>query len=362
MRTKSKKTTSGYFVQKADTLISTSLAEIKVKNKIYSVDQARQRRPFLEDSMELFIPKIQGWFTPLLEKVLKMIGAFVMLKQSAEDFKVRYDQEIETLQTKKEELLEDVRLLSKDLEGLVDIGGVIHKWHYKFRPLLVFLTFGEVAVNYRALLTITPNQIVAIFSALGLSIFLFVTAHSLKTLVNYFSSKSMKTSVVILTVVLVIALLFGLNEIRLSYLESNGAVISDTSKYSFIILNFALWISGAIIALLYRPMKSQVEKHDKFQKVKKELQAVKSEVNNINQRLEVIPKELEEKQVELHGLKCMAKHYENIICSEYYSTIADFKEHNLFSRKDKITPKAFLEKPPKLKTYFDHINLSSEEL
>ncbi len=360
MKTKNKKIDTGYFVQKADTMISNSIAEIKVQNKVHATDQARQQRPLLADPMELFIPKIQGWFVPLLEQVMKIIGAFAILTQTPEYFTELYDKESKKLQFKKEEILEDIRLLSKDLEGLVDISGVINQWRFKWRIVLILLTFGEVAVNYKALLSVTPNQIVAIFSALGLSIFLFITAHSFKDIVNYFPSRPTRIFVGVLNVLLVLFLLVSLNEIRLSYLENDGAVISDVSKHSFTVLNGALWCAGSIIALLYKPLKSQIEKHEKFQKIKKELQAVKSEVGKINQRLEQIPKELEEKQEELHGLKCMAKHYENIICASYYSTVADFKEHNLFSRKDKITPKSFLEKPPKLKTYFDDINISTK--
>lgn len=359
---KTKKTTSGYYVQKADTLISTTLAEIKVQVKSYAKDQAQQSRPFLEDPMELFIPKIQGWFAPLLEQVLRIIGAFAILTQTPESIKELYDKEVEKLQTKKEELLEDIRLLTKDLEGLEDISGVITRWKYKWRILLVLLTFGEVAVNYKALLSITPNEIIAILSAIGLSVFLFVTAHSSKEIVSHFSSKKVGISVGAVMVLFVLALLFGLNEIRLSYLENDGAVISDTSKYSYIILVFSLWVGGLLISLLRKPSQLQIEKHEKFQKVKKELQSVKSKIGEINQRLEEIPKELEERQTELHGLKCMAKSYENILTAEYLSTVADFKEHNLFFRKDKITPRAFLSVPPKLKTYFDEVHLSSDQL
>jgi len=362
MKTTNKKIDTGYFVQKAETLISTSIAEIGVKTKTFAEDQARQQRPLLHDPMELYIVKIQAMFMVLLEQVLKMIGAFKVLKETPEHLKELYERETKKLKAKKEELLEDLRLLSKDLEGLVDISGLIDRWRYKWRIILIFLTFGEVAVNYKALLSVTPNQIVAILSATGLSIFLFVTAHSFKDIINYFSSRTVKIGVGILNVLLVILLLYGLNEIRISYLENDGEVISDTSKYSYIVLNFALWISGAIIALLYKPLKPQVEKHEKFQKVKKEFQYVKSEINKIDNRLEEIPNELEQKQAELHGLKCMAKHYENIISAAYISAVADFKEHNLFSRKDKITPKSFLEKPPKLKTYFDTINLGSDGL
>ncbi len=359
MKTKSKKIDTGYYVQKADILISTTISEIKTQNKMYAIDQARQFRPLVDDPMELFIPKIRGWFESLLEKTLKIIGGFEVLNQKPEYLKKLYEKEVNQLNEKKEELLEDVRLLQKDLDGLIDISGVINQWKYKWRIVLILLTFGECSINYKALLSVTPNQIVAIISAIGLSIFLFITAHSFKDIQSYFPSKNMKIIVGILNVLMVLFLLFGLNELRLSYKENDGMIVSDTSKYSLIVLNFALWLSGAIIALLYKPLKSQIEKYEKFQKVKKELHVFTTQVKEIDKRLEAIPSELEQKQVELYSLQCMAKHYENIVCAEYYSCVADFKEHNLFSRKDKVTPKAFLEKAPKLRTYFDTIHASS---
>lgn len=362
MKIKQKTIDTGFYNQKAEDLIATSVGEILEDNKTYASDMASQSRPFIDDPQQLYLPKITGWFEGLLQKVLQVIGAFAVLNQTPEIIEALFEEEIEKLGLKKDELLEDIRLLKKKMQGLVDISGIINRWRYKWRPVLIVLTFGEVAVNYRALLTVTPNQGVAILSSLGLSIFLFITAHSFKDILYFFSSRGVQIFVGFLNVALVILLLYSLNEIRLSYMENDGAVISNTSKYSFIILNFALWLSGAIIALLYKPLKSQVLRHNEFAKVKKELQGVEKEVREINARLDAIPEERAQKLLDLRNLKSMAKHYENVISASYVSAVADFKQHNLFARKDRVTPKSFLKEPPKLKTYFDHIHQENTAL
>ena len=360
MRTK--KIDTGFYNQKAEDLIATSISEIQIQNKTYATDMARQSRPLVDDPQELFIPKIKGWFEVLLQKVLQIIGAFAVMNQTPEIVEALYEKEMEKLQEKKDALFEDARLLQKELEGLNDLSGIINRWRYKWRPVLILLTFGEVAVNYKALLTVTPNQLVAVIASIGLSIFLFITAHSFKDILNFFPSKQAKIAVGTLNVLLVVFLLISLNGIRLSYMENNGAYISDTSKYSFIVLNFALWISGVIIALLYKPLKLQITKHRQYQEIKKEHQGIKSELSRIGDRMEAIPNEQAQKLLDLRNLRSMAKHYENIVSADYESAVADFKEHNLFSRKDKVTPKAFLEKPPRLRTYFDHIHPNTQQL
>lgn len=357
---KTKKIDTGFYNQKGDTLIDTTIQEIQVKNKTYATDMARQSRPLVGDPQELFIPKIKGWFEVLLQKVLQIIGAFAVMNQTPEIIEALYEKEMEKLQEKKDALLEDARLLKKELEGLTDISGVISRWDYKWRPVLILLTFGEVAVNYKALLTVTPNQLVAVIASIGLSIFLFITAHSFKDILNFFPSRPAKIAVGTLNVLLVVFLLISLNEIRLSYMENDGAYIPDTSKYSFVVLNCALWVSGVIIAVLYKPLKVQVTKHLAYQGLKKEHQGIKSELFRIEDRMEAIPNEKAQKLLDLRNLRSMAKHYENIVSADYESAVADFKEHNLFSRKDKVTPKAFLEKPPKLRTYFDHIHPNTQ--
>jgi len=362
MKKRSNPFNTGFFNKEAENQITSGIKDSKVTVRTYATDMAKQSRPFLEDPAQLYLPKIKGMFEVILQQVLQKIGAFAVLNHTPELIKALYQEEIEKLNTKKDAFLEDLRLLQKDIEGLTDISGIINKWRYKWRIVLILLTFGEVAVNFRSLLIVTPNQGVAIIASIGLSIFLFISAHSYKDVMNLFSSKPIRISIGILNVLLVVSLLFALNVIRLSYMENDGATISATSKYSFIILNFALWVAGAIIAFLYKPLKVQITKHNAFTKIKKELTTVKEELQQIENRIDAIPEEEAQKILDLDNLKSMAKHYENIISAEYLSAVADFQEHNLFARKDKVTPKAFLEQPPKLDTYFDHIHPKTTSL
>ena len=353
---KKKNIDAGFYHKKAEDQIQSKLRDIKTQIKNYASDMAGQSRPALNDPQELYLPKIQSLFKSFLERVLQIIGAFAVLNQVPEMIQALYQKEVDKLNGKKEALLEDIRLLQKELQGLTDISGLINRWRYKWRPVLVLLTFGETAVNYRALLTVTPNQGVAIIASIALSIFLFITAHSLKDLMNLFSSRGLRIASGAINVILVISLLVGLNEIRLSYLENDDAIVSGVSKYSFIALNFSLWTAGFIIAIIHKPSRAQILKHHAFVKVKKELNTVQAEVKAIDARLDEIPDEEAQKILDLKNLKSMARHYELIICAEYTSSVADFKEHNLFSRKDKVTPKSFIKEPPKLRTYFDHIH------
>ena len=114
------------------------------------------------------------------------------------------------------------------------------------------------------------------------------------------------------------------------------------------------------IAFIYKPLKSDIAKNIVYSKVKKELKEVQNDIQEINNRLSEIPQELEKKLLEMKNLRFMAKHYENTIVSEYKSTVSLFISKNLFQRKDKISPQAFLEEPTKLQTYFDHILIKED--
>ena len=349
----------GFFNKEANRNLNKRLPEIKKEVMTYAYDLAGQSRPREHDAQVLFLPKIQGLFDALLQHVLRIIGAFSVLNQTGETLKEIYKREVAALKAKKEALLEDVRVLQKDLSSLKDISHRIRKWVYKWRLVLIALSIGEVAVNYRILLIVTPNQLTAIVASLGLCTVLFVIAHSLKDILVSFSSRAVQWGIGSGVVLGVLALLWNLNTIRISYMQNDAEEISDISEWSFVIINFSMWIAGAIIALLYKPLKSEVAAHHRYQKVKQELKPIQKEIKEINDRLAIIPGELDQKILDIEHLNYMAKHYEMTLCREYESSVAEFVSENLFRRKDKVSPKAFLEKPTPLHTYFDHIHANS---
>ena len=350
----------GFYNQKADKLFEKRIPQLNKENKVFAQDLANQSRPNQNDPQILFMPKIKGLFDALLQEVLRIIGAFSVLHQTGAHLIEIYKREVTALKQKKAELLEDIRLIRKDILGLTDISHIIRKWVYKWRPVLIALSVGEVAVNYKILLIITPNQATSLVASLGLCTVLFVIAHSFKDLLAYANSKLLKWVVGTSIVLGVLSLLWNLNTIRVSYMRNQDGELTSISEFSFVIINFSMWCAGAIIAYLYKPLKSEISSNAKYKKVKQELKTVEAELKTVNNRLAEIPSELDEKIENIKHMNNMAKHYESSLTHEYRSSVAMFVSENLFRRKDKVSPKAFLLEPPKLETYFDHIHSISK--
>ena len=287
-----------------------------------------------------------------LSNEYKMIGAFNVLNQTPNQIRDIFEREKKALKKKQDKLHEKARILRKDIKGLTDISHIINKWKYKWRLVLIALSVGEVAVNYKILLIVTPTQITALVASLGLCTVLFIVAHSLKDILAHFKTKPQKWGIGLGITTGVLALLYSLNTIRVSYMQNEGQVTSDISEWNFVIINFAMWLAGAIIAMLYKPLKSQIAKNVQYKKVKDELKGIESEMKQITDRLTEIPKEEDQKLLDMENLKYMAQHYQNMIISHYHSGVALFKSENLFRRVDGVNPKCFNQQPPKLKTYF----------
>ncbi|MFD2565905.1 hypothetical protein [Pseudotenacibaculum haliotis] len=354
-RKKSKVEVVSFYHPKADQLITKRIPLIQKEVVTYAIDMARQGRPQLNDPQILFLPKIKSLFEVLLETVLKIIGAFAVLSRTDDDLVRSYEKEQKALKEKQAKLSEDIRVLQKELSELSDISHLIRRWKYKWRLVLLTLSIGEVAVNYKILLIVTPNQATALVASVGLCTVLFVIAHSFKDVLNYFSPKSIKLLVGMGIVIGVLLLLYNLNTIRISYMQNEGQLTSGVSQWSFVIINFAMWIAGVIIALIYKPLKTDIAKNIEYSKIKDQLKEIQNNIREIDDRLLEIPQELEKRLSQMKNLRFMAKHYENAIASEYKSAVSLFISKNLFQRKDGVSPKAFLEEPTKLKTYFDHI-------
>ncbi|WP_439131460.1 hypothetical protein [Polaribacter sp.] len=341
---------SNFYHKDGDRLIADRIPAIENDIKTFAQDLAEQSRPTKQDSSDLFLPKIQSFYQVLLELVFKGIGAFSVLNQTVNQITAIFEREQKALQKNLHNYNEKARVLRKDLKGLTDISHIIQKWK-KWRLVLVALSIGEVAVNFKILLIVTPNQLTALVASLGLCTVLFIIAHSFKDLVNICKTKAQKWSIGVGIILGVLILLYSLNVIRVNYMENSGQLSGEVSEWSFVIINFSMWLAGAIIALLYKPLKSDVAKNVQFKKIKKELKEVESETEKINSRLTEIPKERDQKILDMQNLKYMAMHYQNTIVSHYNSGVALFKSENLFRRMDNVHPKSFSAPIPPLKTY-----------
>ncbi len=343
---------TNFYHKSADALIAKRVPEIEVDIETFASDLAHQARPSETDTAVLFMPKIKSFYEVLLESVFKLIGAFALLNQSGTSISDAFEREKKALKKKQAKLNEKARILKKDIKGLTDISHIINKWRYKWRLVLIALSVAEVAVNYKILLIVTPNQITALVASLGLCTVLFITAHSFKDILAHFKTRAQKWGVGIGITLFVLALLYNLNRIRLSYMQNEGQVTSDISEWSFVIINMAMFLAGTIIAVLYKPLKSDIAKNVQYNKVKNELKGIELESKKITDRLTEIPKEQDEQMRDSENLKYMALHYQNMIISHYHSGVALFKSENLFRRVDGVNPKCFEQQPPKLKTYF----------
>tara|TARA_R110002051_G_scaffold181774_1_gene251332 strand:+ start:101267 stop:102382 length:1116 start_codon:yes stop_codon:yes gene_type:complete len=351
---------SNFFQKDADQLLAEKIPEIQEDIKTFAQDLAIQSRPTANDLSDLYLPKIIGFYQVLLELVFKCIGALSVLNQTPKQISAVFEREKKALQKNLNGYNEKARILRKDLKELTDISHIIGKWK-KWRMVLIALSIGEVAVNFKILLIVTPNQLTALVASLGLCTVLFVIAHSYKDVINYAKTKPQKWAVGIGIILGVLALLYNLNVIRVSYIQNSEEVSSEVSEWSFVIINFAMFVAGAIIALLYKPLKSDVAKNVQFKKVKNELKGIEEEMQEIQNRLTEIPKELDQKLLDMENLKYMAHHYQNTIVSHYHSGVALFKSENLFRRIDKVHPKSFSEKVPPLRTYVEQGQVRSAE-
>ena len=347
---------TNFYNAEADALLKKDIPKIQQDIKSYAMDLARQSRPKQNDPQQLFIPKIKGLFEAFLENLLRIIGAFAVLADDRDAIEKQYEQLTLQLKTKQDGFLQDQRLLQKELEDLQDVSGLIRRWIYKWRIVLIGISIGETAINYKVMLLVTSNVLTASIASAGLCASLFIISHSFKDILAYFQSKGTKIAVALGNVIGVLVLLYSFNELRISFMETESGESAEVSAIEFLAINFTMWISGTVIAFLYKPLKSIIAKHKAYNRVETKLQEVNAKNQTIVDRLEAIPKELHQKLVDIQNLRVMAKHYENTVVSEYHSCVALFVSENLFRRKDGITaPKAFLEETPKLRTYFDHI-------
>lgn len=346
---------------KCDTMIAQRVPQIQEEIVTFARDLATQGRPKQQDSALLFLPKIKALFETFLEQLLRIIAAFSVLTEDGSRIKAQYKEELERLKVNREALEQDLRLVQKDAVGLIDLSHILKRWKFKWRPLLIALTVGEVAINFKIFLLVTPNLLVAGIASISLCVGLFVVAHSYKDILAYFTSKLVKRAVGSGILLGVVLLLYSINKIRLAYLvEIDPSATENLSEsgYEFIMMNLVLFCAGVIIAVLYKPLKSTVAKHAVYKKIHNTINTLTGEIKTISDRIDLIPEKLAQKLEDIRQLQYMGKHYENEVVSEYLKTHSLFISENLFRRKDGITaPDAFLEKPPKLTTYFDHISV-----
>lgn len=340
----------------ADALIEKEVPVIRQQVQSYAVDLANKKLPSIQDSLEVYLPKIKQPFQVLLEKVHKLIGAR-RAKADSISLKENYQKEEKILSTRKLELEQDLRLLRKDEKNLNNnLKHIMRNWHISLF-FLVLLSFAEAILNYKIFLLISTNNATALISAIGVAIALFILSHVFKDILNHFPNKKMKWIVGFVVVGLVTGLLYGFATLRLSFLSEVDESANAISEWVFVILNLTLFLAGAILVLIYKPDKQTASDFRAHKIVGDEIRIKSKEVVSIDKRLSILTEERNDKLGDLYGILLMAKHYEKIISSEYLSACALFTSENIIARKDSVSnPKAFLEKPTPLITYFDDID------
>ena len=343
-----------YYHPEADSIISVELPVIKQRINSFAIELAEQERPKESESSMLYQPKIQGLFQSLLETVFKMIGAFAVLTNTGVEILEAFKQEVKQLKDRQKELLEDLRLLKSEVKNKENLTHIFKKWNL-WKWVLVGLCGAETMANFKIFLLLTPNMISALVASVGVALSLFIISHTFKDVINYFSSNLLKWISGIGITAFVVILLYGFASLRVLFMNGEESFSEPPSVWNFVVLNILLWGAGTIVCMIYKPLKSTVDKYEKFQQTNKKIVEIKKELDTIRLRLEAIPNEQSQALLDIDNLKSMAKHYEQIISVEYTTTVADFKSENLFRRKDNVQPKAFLETPSPLTTYFDHI-------
>ncbi|QTE21079.1 hypothetical protein [Polaribacter cellanae] len=340
----------------ADELIGKEVPAIRQEVQSYAINLANRKLPNVNDTLEVYLPKIKQPFQVLLEKVHKLIGAR-RAKSDSISLNENYQKEEKTLITRKLELEQDLRLLRKDEKTLNNnLKHIMRNWHISLF-FLVLLSFAEAILNYKIFLLISTNNATALISAIGVAIALFILSHVFKDTLNHFPNKKMKWVVGFVVIGLVTGLLYGFATLRLSFLSEVDESANSISEWVFVILNLTLFLAGAILVLIYKPNKQTVSDYKAHKMVGDEIKVKSKEVISIDRRLAILTEERNDKLGDLYGILLMAKHYEKIISSEYLSACALFTSENIIARKDSVSnPKAFTETPTPLITYFDDID------
>ncbi|WP_299884364.1 hypothetical protein [uncultured Lacinutrix sp.] len=342
-----------FYHPKADALFDKELPILSKAVESFAVDMANQGRPNKQDSPMLFVPKIKGLFEAFLEQVLKIIGALAVINDNGSHIKQTYAKEEEQLVKHKAELIEDKRVLVKEIKHLPqNLTHRITKWR-KWQLILLGLCGAETLINWKILLILTPNAISALGASVGIAVSLFLISHSMKDIVFYFDSKMKQWLAGLSVTALVVFLLYGFATLRKVFLSDfDDGTSQDISPWIFVAVNFVMWLAGTLIALIYKPLRKTVNDFKRYKIVKDQIRKAEQQLSEINDRLDAIPMECSQKLIDLKNLRYMGEHYANLISSHYRSSVAQFKAENLLRRKDGISPDSFLEKPEPLSNYF----------
>lgn len=356
---KTNKSNVVYTNSDADKHIIKQLPIINEQITTYAVDLAVKELPKQNDTLKVYILMVHALFQSLLEDVHKLIGAkrTIADKEAIEE---NYAKEEALLSEKNVALEEDLRVLKKQEKDYNNnLKHIIRNWRIALL-FLVLLSFSETMLNFKIFLPISSNNGTAILGALGIAMSFFIITHVFKDILNFFESRLMKWLVGIGVVGLITTLLYSFAKLRLAYNTNSGATGgTEVSEWNFVILNLTLFLAGLALTLIYKPSKKTVADYNKHKIIGSQIKTKAKEYNQAKTRLATMLQEKNEKLAELDGILLMAHHYETSISAEYIKGFAQWCNHNLISRKDKVNPDCFSETPTPLTTYFDTIEFQT---
>ncbi len=349
------------FNKEADKLLGKQLPIIKEEVKTYAIDLSNRSLPKEFDSLQIYLPRIKSLYQSLIEEVHKTISAKRTLND-INNLDAHYEKEEKALSESKENLQEDLRVLKKQEQGYNNIlGHVVRNWRIALLFLLL-LSGAESIINYKALLSISSNNLTALIGAIGISIALFIICHIFKDVLNFFESRAVKWAVGIGIVSLVTALLYSFAQLRLSFnAQLEGTTTEHISEFNFVILNLSMVLSGIALVLIYKPSKKQMDDYHQHQIIAKQLRAKEKEHKKVEIDLLSLEKKKSDQLEKIEGVLLMAHHYEQSISAEYEKGFSIFCSENIIHRKDKVTPACFVEKPEALSLYFNHIEFQHNQ-
>ena len=355
MKTKLNRHSIVYTNSEADQLLAKQIPLITERIKTYATDLAVKELPSANDLLALYILAIHSAFQSLLEDMHKLLGA-KRTQSDSQTIAENYDKEEALLTSKCNALKEDRRVLLKQAKELLNnLAHIIRNWRIALL-FLILLSFSETLINYKIFLPISSNNLTALIGATGIAISFFIISHVFKDILSFFETKFFKWTVGLGIVSLVTGLLFSFAKMRLSYASDIETISAEhISEWNFVIINLTLFLSGIALTLIYKPSKQIFADYHKHKIINDQIKTKQKEFAIAEKRLTVLLREKNTRLGELDGILLMAHHYEKCLSADYLKCFALWKDENLIARKDNVQPKAFLEIPKPLITYFDDI-------
>lgn len=344
---------NNYRHTEAEELITSRIPEIRSYAIEQAIEMAEVGRPTMTDESLIFYTEgITSRCQLLLEEVNHAIDV-ESAKAEGVSVKEAYQKEEEDVTKEIVQEEHELRKTNKILAGLNgDHERTMKNWRYAAIALAGF-SLGETMLN-ASIFTMLTDGVVwkAIIAAISLTILLFALPHVIEKILRRIPNVMGKIAVAGVFTTGVIYLLYGLADLRTSFMNATGNTIGDyISSHSFVLFNSAYFIVGLLLVLMYLPAEGVPEEYKTHKGMSLKKKEQEGLLKKKRERLKQIPIERDQKLGKLYAVIQMSASLGKIIESHHQSIIEEYIKKNLTERvpdpHGKMPP-VFLQERPRL--------------